>query len=105
MGAAGGIGTFYNLIPRTFVGIHAAAVSGDWVRARQLQDTVNRLIRITLAYPPLPEVKQMLAWSGIGAGECLKPCAGMSDEQWRRLRTELLAAGFSAEGFARGGEE
>jgi N-acetylneuraminate lyase len=104
MGATGGIGTFYNLIPRTFVGIHAAALRGDWVSARQLQDTVNRLIRITLAYPPLPAVKRMLTWSGIAAGECLKPRAGLSDEQWRQLRTELLEAGFSAEGFARGGD-
>ena len=103
MGATGGIGTFYNLIPRTFAAIQAAALREDWAEARRLQDYVNRLIRITLAYPPLPAVKRMLTWSGIAAGECLKPRVGMSDEQWTKLQGELTAAGYTADSFASGG--
>jgi N-acetylneuraminate lyase len=103
MGAAGGIGTFYNLIPRTFAAIQAAAEREDWAKARQLQDYVNRLIRITLGYPPLPAVKRMMTWSGITAGECVKPRAGMTDEQWAELQGRLTAAGFTAESFTSGG--
>ncbi len=104
MGANGGIGSFYNLIPRTFVAIHAAAVRGDWANARRLQDTVNRLIRITLGYPMMGALKKMLGWSGIEVGEVLKPRGGISEEQWSRLQAELVADGFTAETFAGGGE-
>ena len=34
MGAQGGIGTFYNLLPSHFVRIHSLACSGDWAAAR-----------------------------------------------------------------------
>lgn len=104
MGANGGIGTFYNLIPRTFVAIQAAAERGDWGEARRLQDTVNRLIRITLGYPMMAAVKKILGWSGLEVGLPLKPRGGITGEQWTRLQAELVAAGFTAETFASGGE-
>jgi N-acetylneuraminate lyase len=104
MGANGGIGTFYNLIPRTFVAIQAAADRADWAEARRLQDYVNRLIRISLGYPVLAAVKRMMIWSGIDAGECLKPRAGVTDHLWSKLQAELTAAGYTAESFARGGD-
>lgn len=102
MGANGGIGTFYNLIPGTFAGIQRAARRGDWVEARRLQDDVNRLIRLTLRYPMLAAVKWMLEWSGIAAGVCVRPRGALTEGQREALRAELLAAGFTAEGFARG---
>ncbi|MCC6291480.1 MAG: dihydrodipicolinate synthase family protein [Bryobacterales bacterium] len=102
MGAQGGIGTFYNLIPRTFVEIHRTAQAGDWTAARHLQDGVNRLIRLTLRYPALAAVKRMLEWSGIAAGPCLPPRLGLTPEQWESLQAELLAAGFTPEGFQQG---
>ncbi len=102
MGANGGIGTFYNLVPRTFADIRGAAARGDWAEARRLQDSVNRLIRLTLRYPMLPAVKRMLAWSGIAAGECLKPRLAMSGGQEESLHKDLMAAGFTPEMFARG---
>jgi len=104
MGANGGIGTFYNLLPRTFVAIQSAALRADWAEARRLQDYVNRLIRLTLRYPVLPSVKRMLIWSGIRAGECLKPRAGMSDDLWSKMQADLTQAGYTAESFARGGD-
>lgn len=102
MGANGGIGSFYNLVPRTFVEIHNAAAKGDWTAARRLQDQVNRLIRLTLDYPLLPALKRALTWSGIEAGPCLKPRLGLTAAQEEEFRKRLAAAGFSPEGFARG---
>ncbi|MEP7362828.1 MAG: dihydrodipicolinate synthase family protein [Acidobacteriota bacterium] len=102
MGANGGIGTFYNLIPRTFADIQSATDAGDWKKARRLQDGVNRLIRLTLAYPVFPAVKWMLEWSGIAAGICMKPRLGLTAEQRESLERDLRAAGFTPEGFAQG---
>ena len=95
MGADGGIGTFYNLLPELFVEIYDAAIAGRWDAARAAQRRVNELIRITLAFPLFPAVKQMLAWSGLDCGACLPPRAPLDSDQQDRLREALTAAGFS----------
>jgi N-acetylneuraminate lyase len=95
MGADGGIGTFYNLVPELFVGIHAAAVAAEWEKARLLQQRVTALIALTLKFPIFPAVKQMLAWSGLDCGACLPPRGPLSVEQRRLLRESLEAAGFN----------
>lgn len=94
MGADGGIGTFYNLVPELFVGIHAAAAAGRWEEARTLQQRVNALIAITLRFPIFPAVKQMLGWTGLDCGACLPPRTRLGDEQQRLLREGLIEAGF-----------
>lgn len=94
MGADGGIGTFYNLVPELFVDIHAAAVAGRWDDARTLQRRVNTLIALTLRHPLFPAVKQMLAWSGLNCGACLPPRSRLDAEQQRVLRESLADAGF-----------
>jgi N-acetylneuraminate lyase len=94
MGADGGIGTFYNLVPELFVGIYTAAQAGRWEEARLAQRRVNELIRITLGYPLFPAVKQILAWSGLDCGTCLPPRAPLTLEQQRSLQKSLVEAGF-----------
>lgn len=96
MGADGGIGSFYNLVPELFVRIHAAAVAGRWDEARDVQRRVNRLIRLTLRFPLFPAIKQMLAWSGLDCGHCLPPRAALDEAQRRALRAGLEAEGFEA---------
>jgi len=39
-GAGGGIGTWYNIFPRTFVGIYQAVQKGDITRAMKLQESL-----------------------------------------------------------------
>ena len=102
MGANGGIGSFYNLVPRTFADIQSASVRGDWAEARRLQDGVNRLIRLTLRYPVFPAVKWILGWSGIDAGPCLKPRLPLTSELAARLESDLVESGFTPQSFAQG---
>lgn len=94
MGAGGGIGTFYNLLPELFVAIYEAAIAGRWDDARAAQRRVNIAIRIALQFPLFPAVKQMLAWSGLDCGVCLRPRAGLDAHQQDWLRDALTAAGF-----------
>jgi N-acetylneuraminate lyase len=96
MGASGGIGTFYNLVPDLFVRIFESARANRWEDARVAQARVNELIRITLQFPLFPAVKQMLAWSGIDCGQCLPPRAPLDEEQRTTLRTQLVDAGFGS---------
>jgi N-acetylneuraminate lyase len=94
MGATGGIGTFYNLLPELFVEIYDAAIAGRWEAAQAAQQRVNAVIRIALGFPLFPAVKQMLAWSGLDCGACLPPRARLDAEQQDRLREALEAEGF-----------
>lgn len=94
MGACGGIGTFYNVLPDLFGRIYTAAAAGEWEEARAVQQRVNALIRIALQYPIFPAVKQILTWSGLDVGVCLPPRARLDADQQTRLRDDLATAGF-----------
>jgi N-acetylneuraminate lyase len=91
MGAHGGIGSFYNLVPDQFVDIDALARAGRWAEVRERQDAVNALITAVLRFPLFPALKQILTWSGIPCGHCLVPRSGLSIEQQDALRTALAA--------------
>ncbi|HET7217059.1 MAG TPA: dihydrodipicolinate synthase family protein [Vicinamibacterales bacterium] len=94
MGANGGIGTFYNVLPELFVKIYAAATAGRWDEARAAQQRANTFIRIALQFPLFPAVKQILVWSGVDCGACLPPRGRLDARQCERLRDDLLGAGF-----------
>ena len=94
MGANGGIGTFYNLLPELFVEIYTAATAGRWEAARTAQQRANTLITLALQFPLFPAVKQMLLWSGLDCGPCLPPRGPLAPDQQERLREALIAAGF-----------
>ena len=89
MGADGGIGTFYNLLPEAVTRIFALARSGDWTGARAEQDRVNALVRALSPFPLFPAVKQVLEWSGLACGPCIAPREPLTAEEAVRLRQRL----------------
>jgi N-acetylneuraminate lyase len=92
MGASGGIGTFYNLVPELFVEVYRLAQSGCWTEARAVQARINALIELTLPYPCFPAVKAILRWSGLDCGNCLEPRRSLTPEEERRLRDAVRAS-------------
>jgi N-acetylneuraminate lyase len=91
MGARGGIGSFYNLVPGWFLGLYKSALAGDWVKAKEWQGRINRLIEVVLRYPMIPALKAMLTWEGVDCGPCLAPRRALTREEEMRLRNELEA--------------
>ena len=89
MGACGGIGSIYNLVPELFVEVRNLSAAGDWKAARALQDRINNLIRVLLRFPFLPSLKQVLSWEGIDCGSVVRPRAGLTPSQQSELRTSL----------------
>lgn len=89
MGAAGGIGSIYNLLPKQFAELFALARRGHWNEARSLQNQINRLISVLLQYPLIPAIKQSLAWSGIPCGHSLNSARELTPAQQKALRAEL----------------
>ena len=89
MGAAGGIGSIYNIVPQWFVKVAELARVGNWKEARRVQDRINDLIRVLLRYPLVPAIKRVLSWSGVECGEAVKPRRSLSDAEERELRSRL----------------
>lgn len=99
MGAHGGIGSFYNLVPELFVALYDAAREGRWAEARELQDRINDLIRAVLAFPMLAAIKRLLTWSGIECGFPVEPRRRLTAQEETALRAAVGRAGFAPDGF------
>lgn len=97
MGADGGIGTIYNLVPEMFVELYDLATQGRWSEARAAQERVNELIRVVVRHPVFPATKLILSWAGIDCGRCLPPRLSLTAQQEARLRDDLAASSFAGE--------
>jgi N-acetylneuraminate lyase len=71
MGARGGIGSTYNLVPESYVALYRHTLRGEWEKARQLQQQLNELIATLIKYPFLPALKAALATLGFECGPAL----------------------------------
>lgn len=91
MGADGGIGSFYNVMPEMFVDLYNLTRSGEWEMARPVQAAINEIIAIGLRYPVVPVVKAMLARQGITCGPSRLPRRRLTIEEATEL-DHLLAA-------------
>lgn len=89
MGADGGIGTFYNLVPELFLKVYESARRRQWQEARRAQDQINELIRITLRFPVLSAVKTVMKWRGFDCGPCLAPHEPLTGTNQHQLRAWL----------------
>jgi N-acetylneuraminate lyase len=92
MGAQAGIGGFYNVMPGLFVKIYEAVQSGDFDSARGLQQEVNRVIRIGLAYGGTASIREILRWQGVDCGNPIPPTRPLGEDVSRRMRADLEAA-------------
>lgn len=101
LGADGGIGSFYNVIPGAFMQMWQLAQEGCWDETQALQARINEFITITLRYPLFPALKTILGWAGIDCGPCLAPRRrSLSAEESARLRDELTRAGLLEQVFS-----
>jgi N-acetylneuraminate lyase len=89
MGADGGVGSIYNLIPEEFVRLYELSESGKWPEALVVQGRVNELIEVVLRFPLHPGVKLLLKWSGIDCGTCVRPRRDLSNAEVEELQRRL----------------
>ena len=97
MGANGGIGSFYNIIPQLFVDVYACARAGQWEEARRAQDRINELIRITSRFPNVSAMKTMLKWRGYDCGRCIAPHENLTESGELQLRELVKQSSFRNE--------
>lgn len=99
MGADGGIGATYNLMPKVFVKIYESFMSGDLAAAQEAQFKANRVIRVLIKYGVLNGVKDMLEMLGFDVGYCTYPLKRFTESEKKEFRTELKALKFEEEYF------
>lgn len=100
MGADGGIGSTYNLVPDLYVKLYNLAGEQKWQAARRVQDRLNELISILLQFPIVPAIKTMLTWSGIKCGPCFDRPQVLTSSQRSQLRRLLRQSSFADCPFA-----
>ena len=97
MGADGAIGSTYNIMPRTFVGIYNAVQAGDMATAMKLQHKADDLIEALLHYSVVEAVKVALTVKGYDVGEATYPLPRMSESDKLKLIADLKKLGYPEE--------
>ena len=98
MGACGGIGGSYSIMPQLFVKLWDAFQAKDMDAAAQVQLRINELIIAFEGYGNMfSAVKQMLAWMGMECGTGRMPNRPLTDDETTALRKSLDEVGFFEE--------
>ncbi|MBQ9409533.1 MAG: dihydrodipicolinate synthase family protein [Clostridia bacterium] len=95
MGADGGIGSTYNLMPERFLNLYKAFNEGRYDEARRIQFGINRVIAVLLKFGCIAAIKQVFTCMGIDAGSVAYPGKVFDREETERLLSELKQAGFA----------
>ena len=94
LGASGGIGSFYNIIPRAFVSLYQYNQEGNMAAARKLQDQINEFIQMVKAYPLIPALKYILHVNGTGTSVFRATMVALTENEKRRLEHDLSNSEF-----------
>ena len=89
MGAHGGIGSTYNVMPKLFIELYRHARANRWAEAVAVQDRINQFIRVLLGMPLIPALKQIMRWRGIDCGEAVGPRRRLTAEEVATLKLGL----------------
>ncbi len=94
MGADGGIGTTYNVMPKVYLNIYNYFMSGDIKAAQQEQLKANKFISMLFKFNVLAAVKEILFMLGYDCGYCTYPMKRLTEDERSKLRSELDAIHF-----------
>lgn len=89
MGAQGGIGSTYNVMPEVYLSIYQAAAQGDWNRARKIQVGVNDVIEMLLKYPFFPALRAIMQKKGFDCGPLMSGERLSSETSRQQLLAEF----------------
>ena len=97
MGADGGIGSTYNLMPEWFCELYKAFRSGDFARAQETQTRINRVIEVLLKHGCIASIKEAFTVMGYDAGSVAYPGKVFDKAGRDALMKDLTQAGFALE--------
>ena len=79
-GADGGIGSTYNIQPKTILAVYDAFRRGDLPAAQAAQTRANAVIEVILRHGVLPSCKELLRLTGLDIGRCREPFLPVEEE-------------------------
>ena len=97
MGANGGIGTTYNIMPDLFVKLYTSFTSGDYKTAQECQYKINRIIAVLLKHGEngaIKSTKAALELMGYDIGYAVFPAKHYSMQEKQALKADLISAGL-----------
>jgi len=97
VGADGGIGSYYNIMPKAFAGVYDNYKSGNYEVARDIQWEIDRYIMIIKKYlspSNQPAIKSILKEIGIDCGTVMPPIRPLSDLVEKDMIADLKKEGF-----------
>lgn len=97
MGADGGIGATYNVMPKLFTRIYNSYRAGDLEAAQAAQFQANKLIEILLKFGVVAGIKDALQMIGYECGYQVYPQKRFNAEEQAAFRAALRAIRFEEE--------
>ena len=97
MGADGGIGSTYNVIPEKFVALYKSFVEGDIKAAQAMQTKINKIVEVLIKHGingVINSVKCTLSISGYDTGNAAYPARIYTKEQKAELKADMEKAGY-----------
>ncbi|HHX49603.1 MAG TPA: N-acetylneuraminate lyase [Clostridiales bacterium] len=85
MGATGGIGSTYNIMPQKYIDLYSAFNSGDMEKAKAIQDEICEIITTLIECGVLPSEKYLVSKNGFDMGDCKKPFAKLTADNKKIL--------------------
>lgn len=95
MGADGGIGSTYNIMPEKYVELYRTFRAGNFDKAREMQFAINEIITVLLAHGCLTSIKEVFDMLGYDPGYIAYPGKVMDTAEKSLFRKEMIEAGFN----------
>ena len=95
MGADGGIGSTYNLMPEQYLSLYKAFTEGLFEEARRIQFGINKVISVLLKHGCIASIKQVFTFMGMDAGSVAYPGKVFDETESAQLISELRQAGLA----------
>lgn len=97
MGADGGIGATYNVMPKLYAKIYSSFRAGDIDTARKTQYKANKLIEILLKFGVVCGIKEILASLGYDCGYQVYPQKRFTEDERKEFFKAVKALKFEEE--------
>jgi len=97
MGADGGIGATYNVMPKLFTQIYDNFKAGNLEAARAVQFKVNKLIEVLIKFGVVCGVKDLLEMIGYDVGYSVYPSKRFTAEEQAAFRAAVKALNYEQE--------
>lgn len=91
MGADGGIGSTYNIMPDKYARLYKLFTEGKLEEARQQQMQITAIIKTLHKYGCLQSLKKYLEFQGFNLGNCAFPRTPLTDEAARNMKRDIDA--------------